>query len=93
MGHDRGEDRARGVEVSDYMNRLSIDRVRALVARHAAVLSEADARLIARHLAEVDQLLLVVVAIVRRAVLRGEPVASQALEVGGHVRVDERGGR
>ena len=73
-----------------------IAAVRTLVARHAAVLSEADARLIARHLAEVDQLLLVVVGIVRRAMLRGEPAASppQAMEVGGHVQVAaERGGR
>jgi hypothetical protein len=48
-----------------------IDHVRALVASHAAVLSDEDRHLIDRHLAEVEQLLLVVVAIVRRAALRG----------------------
>jgi hypothetical protein len=45
----------------------SIDLVRALVDRHAAVLSEADRHLIDRHLAEVERLLMIVVGIVRRA--------------------------
>jgi hypothetical protein len=53
------------------MSDPSIDLVRALVDRHAAVLSADDRHLIDRHLAEVEQLLLVVVAIVRRAALRG----------------------
>ena len=53
------------------MSDPSIDLVRALVDRHAAVLSADDRHLIDRHLAEVEQLLLVVVGIVRRATLRG----------------------
>ena len=48
-----------------------IDHVRTLVDRHAAVLTDDDRHLIARHLAEVERLLLVVVGIVRRATLRG----------------------
>jgi hypothetical protein len=48
-----------------------IDNVRTLVATHAAVLTDDDRHLIARHFAEVERLLLVVVGIVRRATLRG----------------------
>ena len=53
------------------MSDPSIDHVRALVAAHAAVLTDEDRHLIDRHLREVERLLLVVVGIVRRAVLRG----------------------
>lgn len=50
---------------------LETRAIRTLVAAHAAVLTDEDRRLIARHMAEVEQLLLVCVGIVRRAVERG----------------------
>jgi hypothetical protein len=50
---------------------LTIALVRAMVSAYDAVLTDEDRRLIARHFAEVDQLLLVVVGIVRRAAERG----------------------
>lgn len=53
------------------MTDLSIDTVRTLVADHAAVLSNDDRHLIARHFAEVLRLLWVIVGIVRRAAERG----------------------
>jgi hypothetical protein len=53
------------------MTHAPIDHVRTLVATHAAVLTDDDRHLIARHFAEVERLLLVVVGIVRRATLRG----------------------
>jgi hypothetical protein len=42
-----------------------------MVSAYDAVLTDEDRRLIERHFAEVDQLLLVVVGIVRRAADRG----------------------
>lgn len=50
---------------------LTIALVRAMVSAYDAVLTDEDRRLIERHFAEVDQLLLVVVGIVRRAADRG----------------------
>lgn len=50
---------------------LETRAIRALVAAHAAVLTDEDRRLITRHMAEVEQLLLVCVGIVRRAAERG----------------------
>ena len=50
---------------------LTIALVRAMVSAYDAVLTDEDRHLIERHFAEVDQLMLVVVGIVRRAAERG----------------------
>jgi hypothetical protein len=50
---------------------LTIALVRAMVSAYDAVLTDEDRRLIERHFAEVDRLLLVVVGIGRRAAERG----------------------
>ena len=49
---------------------MTVAEVRALVAHYGASLTAEDAHLIARHMADVDALLRIVVGIVRRAAAR-----------------------
>lgn len=49
---------------------MTIAQVRALVAHYRADLSAEEAHMVARHMADVDALLRIIVGIVRRAVER-----------------------